>query len=296
MKQSKLSWARAARRGTGVATVSALVLWLGGCASPAGAPGPTPDVTGVPALPAAEQSSLNGVDRFEAARKEQALQATRQGHLAEAALAWEVLALLRPDRAEYQQQWSAARQTLEQAVTQRLTRAQAARQRGDAGAAERLYLEVLSLSPAHASAAQALRDLETERNRASVVGRFAQPFSLQARSGRSTANGPPPMPASRGQTAAPGAPAGTSQRNLLEHASLLARQGELDSAITLLNDAGAAVLRDPESRQTLARLYAQRGELRAKRDQKAARSDMERALELDPSQKEVRARLQVLPR
>lgn len=93
----------------------------------------------------------------------------------------------------------------------------------------------------------------------------------------------------------PGAQQGTNQRNLLEHASLLASQGELDSAITMLSDAGQAVLRDPEGRLTLARLLAQRGELRAKRDHNAARLDMERALELDPSLKEVRARLKVLP-
>lgn len=235
--------------------------------------------------------SLSGIDRFEAARKDQALQAAQQGHWAEAVLAWEVLALLRPDQADYQQQWATSRQMLEQAVTQRLMRAQAARQRGDTGAAERLYLEILSLKPTHASAAQALRELETERNRASVVGRFAQPFNLQGRNGRATASTPAP----RGQSVLPGVQQGTNQRNLLEHASLLASQGELDSAITMLSDAGQAVLRDPEGRLTLARLLAQRGELRAKRDHNAARLDMERALELDPSLKEVRARLKVLP-
>ena len=35
--------------------------------------------------------SLSGIDRFEAARKDQALQAAQQGHWAEAVLAWEVL-------------------------------------------------------------------------------------------------------------------------------------------------------------------------------------------------------------
>lgn len=297
MKRSDRTWAWVTRGAAGRAAVPVLVLWLAGCASPIGVPAPSADSAGASASATAMPPSLSGVDRFEAVRKDQALLATRQGRLAEAALAWEVLALLRPGQAEYQQQWSAARQALEQAVTQRLARAQAARQRGDTSAAERLYLEVLSLSPAHASASQALRDLETERNRASVVGRFAQPFNLQARSGRGTTNAPATAPVPRGQTATPGAPPGTTnQRNLLEHASLLVSQGELDSAIALLNDAGSAVLRDPESRQTLARLYAQRGEFRAARDHKAARSDMERALELDPSLKEVRARLQALAR
>lgn len=220
--------------------------------------------------------------------------AERQGRLAEAVLAWEVLTLLRPDDAEYRRRWLGARLAVDQAVTLRMARALAARQRGDALAAERLFLEALGFNPSLQAAAAALRDMEAERNRASVVGRFAQPPNLQARAGKAP---PPQAPAPRGQTAPPlPAPVpAPGQRNLLEHASLLASQGELDAAIALLADSGPASLRDLDSRNLLVRLYLQRADQRASSDFKAARGDLERVVELDPTQTEAKMRLQTLP-
>lgn len=85
------------------------------------------------------------------------------------------------------------------------------------------------------------------------------------------------------------------QRNLLEHASLLASQGELDSAIAMLNEAALAAPRDQELRKQLVHWLEVRGEQLTARDPKAARADFERALELDPQARNARARLQALP-
>ncbi|MBL0147862.1 MAG: hypothetical protein IPP87_03665 [Ideonella sp.] len=82
---------------------------------------------------------------------------------------------------------------------------------------------------------------------------------------------------------------------MLEHASLLASQGELDAAIALLADSGPASLRDLDSRNLLVRLYLQRADQRASSDLKAARGDLERVVELDPTQTEAKMRLQTLP-
>lgn len=275
-----------------------LVVVLAGCGS--NPVRPTSDIS----AGASEESSAavavapipDGLQRFEAQRLQQARQAEQAGRLADAASAWEVLAVLSPDNTEYRQHALAAQQAVDQAVVQRLARAQAARQKGDVVMAERLFLEVLALDPGHGPSASALREMEAERNRASVVGRFAQPPNLAARNGKtSTAANTGPMP--RGAAASPSLSTQTpSQRNQYEHASLLASQGELDAAIAQLTDGGGSKPKDAESRQLLARLYAQRGDQRVARDPKAARADMDRALDLDPSLKETRAKLQTLPR
>lgn len=275
-----------------------LVACLTGCGTTSVRP--TPDAT-APTLESIPPSSSaaplgDGVARFEVQRLQEARLAESAGRLAEAAVAWEVLSLLRPGHADYLQRATAARQAVDQAVVQRLTRAQAVRQKGDNIAAERLFLDVLALEPTHVAAASALREIEAERNRASVVGRFAQPPNLAARNGKNGAAPAPASPMARGSTSPSPSQATTGQRNQLEHASLLAGQGELDAAISHLLDAGGAKPKDPETRQMLARLLAQRGEQRASRDPKNARADMERALDLDPGLKETRARLQALPR
>jgi tetratricopeptide (TPR) repeat protein len=85
------------------------------------------------------------------------------------------------------------------------------------------------------------------------------------------------------------------QRNLLEHASLLAGQGELDAAIAMLSEAAQAAPRDLELRKQLAHWLETRGEQTTAKDPRAARADFERALELDPQARNARARLQALP-
>lgn len=272
----------------GRAGLALAVLWLYGCSTPPTAPvsAAAPAVVVEPA-PAADPA----VSRFEQQKQDAALLAQRQGRLAEAALAWEVLTVLRPDNSEYRARLGEVRQAIDRGTAQRMARALSARQRGDAAGAERAYLDVLSLDPRHAGAASALREIEVERNRASVVGKFVQPPNINGRSG----NGSGTPPAARGQAMPAPAAALPVQRNLLEHASLLAGQGELDSAIAMLNEAAVAAPRDLELRKQLVHWLEVRGEQLTARDPKAARADFERALELDPQARNARARLQALP-
>lgn len=272
----------------GRAGLAAALLWLSGCSTPPTAPvaATAPAVVAEPA-PAADPA----VTRFEQQQLDAALLAQRQGRLADAALAWEVLAVLRPDNTDYRARLSEVRQAIDRGTALRMARALSSRQRGDAAGAERAYLEVLSLDPRHAAAASALREIEVERNRASVVGKFVQPPSLNGRAG----NGSGPQPAARGPAMPVPVAALPVQRNLLEHASLLASQGELDSAIAMLNEAALAAPRDLELRKQLVHWLEVRGEQLTARDPKAARADFERALELDPQARNARARLQALP-
>lgn len=241
-----------------------------------------------PVIPKADSAR----DRFEAQQLDRAAQATRLGHLADTALAWEVLSVLRPANGHYRRRWVEARAAIESAVVQGMARASAARRRGDASIAERAWLEVLALEPRHATAAQALRDLERERNQASVVGRFAQPPAIGGRTAPSAVT-QAPLPRGRVAMAAPTSP---GQRNQFEHASMLAGQGEIDAAIALLTEHTTRSTHDAQMRLLLADLHVQRAERRPEGDSVAAAEDLERALQLNPRLDNARLKLQQLRR
>jgi hypothetical protein len=100
---------------------------------------------------------------FEDSLRDKALTQGRQGRLAEAALSWEILTVLRPDEAEYRARWNETRRLIDDAVPDHLLRAVQAHQRRDAETAASHYLAVLALQPDHVGAANALRAMERER-------------------------------------------------------------------------------------------------------------------------------------
>lgn len=81
----------------------------------------------------------------------------------EAAVQWEVLQLLRPDRNEYGSKAQEARSRARDAAAQRARTAAETRQRGDLQNALQLYLQALSEDPGYSEAARALRELEKEQ-------------------------------------------------------------------------------------------------------------------------------------
>ena len=278
-----------AQRAAPLATVIAL---LAACTAPPTAP-PTAPTIGTPPTadaprPIAARADTN-VARFERQQIDRAGQAMRTGDLAEAALAWEVLTLLRPDQDNYRSRLAEARSSIDKAVTQRSAVALAAQRRNDTAGAERAWLEVLAVQPTHATAAQALRAIERDRNRASVVGRFT-PLPGQRSAGSSA------MTAAPRDRAADRPTPTTGQKNHLEHASMLAGQGELDAAIALLDEALIGAPQDLTVRLMLSDMLMRRADGRADRQHAAAVSDLKRALQLDPRSAAARAKLQRLER
>jgi tetratricopeptide (TPR) repeat protein len=129
--------------------------------------------------------------------------AQRQGRLADAALAWEVLAALKPQRNEYRERLAATRSQIQSAVDDRLGKATAAHKRGELDGAVQHYLAALALDPTHEAAAEALRAIERERQKRHA-GRLARD-PLQRRA-NGEADPRQQAPATRGvvRPAAPG--------------------------------------------------------------------------------------------
>ena len=260
-----------------ISAACACAFLLLGCASTAP---PMAEPLRLPAPPAPPQAAAIGNDTvldFERAQLQRATTAERQGRLADAALAWEVLTVLRPKDAEYARRLLQARQRVSTAAAEGLARAAEEQRRGDLDRAARAYLQVLALLPDHKIAADALRAIERERNQRNFVGRFS----------RNT------MP--RGVVAeAEPRPVASTDRNLVEHASILAGQGEIDAAIALLarpaNERGA----DQGLRQLLGELYFRKAELLLPQHVRQAVAALERSLKADPAHRAAKARLLAL--
>ncbi len=219
---------------------------------------------------------------FEQQYRDRAASAQREGHLADAAIAWEVLTVLRPDAAEYRDALAETRRQIDVSVAERLPRAAAAQRRGDLETATQLYLSVLALQPNSSTAADALRSMERERVKRQQLGRLSR-LTL-ARRGSET----------MGSNDKPVAPAGVD-RNELEHAAILARQGEIDSAITLLERRIAADRSDRAASSMLADLYERKADdLLVARDTAGAMALLEKSLRLDPGDAQVTERLKQL--
>lgn len=157
----------------------ALGLALAGCSTPPG----TLDDARHGGDDADETAPLH---RYAQQQRSRAEQAQAQGRWADAALAWEVLSLLRPDDAQVRERLAAARQQIEQLRARHATAARAAQQRGLVDAAQQSWLQVLALDPQDAAAAAALRQIELERSVRAQGGRFARP-AAPARSSRGPA-------------------------------------------------------------------------------------------------------------
>jgi len=256
------------RRGTAAlaAWAAGALLALSGCASRAPAPPPAPG--GTSDAPAASAPTA-APDAFQQQQQDRAERAQAQDRWAEAALAWEVLSLLRPGDDAVASRLAAARQQIGERVSRHQAAAQAAQRRGDAQAAMREWLELLALDPTHRGAADALRQIERERSARSQVGRFARPL-LPARRPAEPAATPSPAMAEAARSA-------NSQR---EHATLLARQGDLDGAITLLRDS-PQWRSQPAHRAMVVDLYVRKAEASKTSQPETARKAVEAALAID---------------
>jgi hypothetical protein len=150
-----------------------LALVLAGALS-ACAAGPAEMATeGRSAMAAPGARAASPVAAFERQYREQAAQAAALARWADALWAWDVVLALKPDDAEATVQRERAQRAAQAAVAEREPRAREAQQRGDADTATRLWLEVLSLAPEHAAAADALRQIERQRaRRQNVAGGF----------------------------------------------------------------------------------------------------------------------------
>lgn len=250
--------------------VAAVAVGLAACAAPPPAPLTAPDPA---ARPAAGADDL-ALRRFQRVQLDRAEAAESQGRLADAHTAYEVLALLQPDGAHAAKAAQLGLR-IDAEVALRMPRAEAAQRRGDHDQAAQLYLEVLALAPAHAGAADALRQLERERNRRQFVGKFSRQTLTRRAAADAEMNG-------SDEPAAPGA-----TRNQIEHATLLARQGDVEAAIALLRETGRPA--DAPSRALLADLYVQRAEAQLAREPRAALAAVTAALSLDPAHAAARA-------
>jgi tetratricopeptide (TPR) repeat protein len=255
---------------SGTAVPAALVaLLLAACAAPPVEPQAAAD--DVPPLPTTTAPAQTD---YEQRQRERAVTLARQGRLADAALTWEILGVLRPDVPEYGEQLAHARRQIESAGAERLQRAQQAHKRGEWEAATQWYLSVLALQPDHALAADALRTLERERNKRTHLNKFARVLTPVPR--------PASPPKARGGSN-PAAPAAPPDRNELEHAAMLTVQGEYDDAIVLLERRLTASRQDEVARALLADAYFQKAEEIAAADKAGAIAALEKSVRLYPT-------------
>jgi len=249
---------------------------VAGCGStpPAGAPTASIDDS-----PQAADATRSPPAAFEQRQRDRALGFMRQKRFAEAAVTWEVLGVLRPDVGEYRERLAETQRQIDAAVAERLPRAAQAAQRGDIDAATQHYLAVLALQPQNEPAADALRALERERNKRNYLGKYSR-FTITRR-----AIADAEMPANAGQMA---------DRNDIEHAALLAGDGEFDEAIGLLERRLVADRRDAAARRLLASVYYRKAESLSSRDKSAAVAALEKSVRLDPVEPIAAARLRQL--
>lgn len=205
---------------------------------------------------------------LERQQRERARDLTRQGAFGEAAIAWEVLSLLRPQVPEYADNLARVRSRVETRVAQRLQAADQMRRRGDSEQAAQLYLRALADDPLNSQAAEALRALERERNKRNYLGKLSRvtltrSAMAEAEQSRSTAR--------------------MADRNDLEHATLLMHQSEYAGAVQLLERYVKAFPQDEAGRVALAEACFQLAERNFANEPKAARPLLQRATKLDPS-------------
>jgi tetratricopeptide (TPR) repeat protein len=102
--------------------------------------------------------------------------AEQQGRLADALWAREALALAVPPEARLAAQADVARlrAAIDARVQEALARGREAQRRGDADGAQRAWLQALLLDPGQATAADALRAMERERNERQWLARAVQ--------------------------------------------------------------------------------------------------------------------------
>jgi tetratricopeptide (TPR) repeat protein len=234
---------------------------------------------------------------FEEGQRDAARAFMRRQRWVDAQWAWSVILALHPQDREAIAQHAAATDAASKAVAETLPLAKLAQQKGEWADATRLYLKVLSLDPDQMEAAEALRQVELQRSRRGVVqgswARYATPAGSVSHRTRSSRPATPDAAPGSGRADAATAPPVANQD--MEHASLLAGQGELDAAIALL----APLLDKPgpaagAARKQLLALYLDKAAQLEKADRASAVTSLEMALRLAPDNKDALARLQAL--
>lgn len=270
------------RRGAWVACLAAAL--LAACASK---PPPTSTETTTDKPPPAAELPVSSGAPWQAFLQQHraATEAAEQrGQWSQVLWHLDVLLAVTPDDAELQRRRASAQQAAHLAAADRQQRARQARSRGDHESATRLYLEWLSLAPGETEPAEALRALERERVKRQHLGQLSR-NTLNRRMGAE-----PTIP-STGQV--PAASSG-ADRNELEHASLLASQGEVEGAIAVLRPLVTARRADPAVRRLLADLYVRQAEALLPARREAAVAALERAVQVDPTHTRAAARLKEL--
>jgi tetratricopeptide (TPR) repeat protein len=171
------------------------------------------------------------------------------GRWAEAGVQWEILALLRPDRAEYAKQLSQAQRHASSEANENLAAGAEARKRGDLQHAATLYLKALSADPENASAAQALRELESERPDRGYANHMARANSA-----------PRATSAARSLSAA--------DRQDLDTAVMLLHQGDYGASVQSLQSYLKRYPQDEMGKRALRDAYAALGRQRIEQGKK----------------------------
>lgn len=246
--------------------IGLLALALAGCATqapppPAGpppaAPAPAPEVR--PSAPVAPAPPAD-----EAPLRARAQSLAAQGRLADALIHWEVLALLRPDVREYQEQVAQTRRRIEERSAALLKGANDARRRGDLDQAVSQYLGVLAVDRDNEAAASALREIERDRTRRAYLNRgprYTTAPPPPATGAMGAAGGPQtqpgaPAPSAAAAGATPEAPASLSE---LEKGVALYKQGNYAGAIANLERHLQKLPQDTLARSYLAEAYFLQG-------------------------------------
>ena len=237
-------------------------------------PPATPPATA--AVPEAMDASPATLLQFMQTQRAVAEAAAVEGRWLDAAWAWDIVLALAPQDVAAQRGRQAALAKVNAHLAERLPQARAARARGQVELASRLYLEILSLAPDHLEAADALRAMERDRSRRQATGNFAR--------------APRPLDTPRPE----GPDRALSRAPELEHASLLASQGELDAAIALLMPLTSRRPNDAARNALLGDLFFKRAEQQAASDRMAAIDSLRQSLRWQPGHAQARTRLQQL--
>ncbi|MBW8828968.1 MAG: hypothetical protein JF606_05970 [Burkholderiales bacterium] len=261
---------------TGRLAAASLAIALAACGTvPMTSTGPDDDGAG-----AVSRGSVTRAN-FEKRLRERALSQGRRGRLAEAATSWEILTVLRPETHEYRDRLEETRRQIDTAIADRLQRGAQALKRGESDAAAAQYLAALALQPDNDEAAQALRNIERDRNKRSFLGKPSR-VTLTRRAINDS------------QMAASSTPRTPLDRNELEHAAMLGMQGELDDAIALLERYLAVDTQDAAACHLLADMYYQKAEKQLPSDKPGAISALAKSLCLDASNTRAATRLKEL--
>lgn len=185
---------------------------------------------------------------LERRHRERAEVLMREARWYDAALQWEVVRLLRPDRSEYTRKMEEAREQAREAAIQRARTAAEARRRNDLQRATQLYLAALNEDPEYVEAAVALREIEREQLSRANARTFAH---LSEGDGSGVATAP-----RRGATPS------AAERRDLESAIILLHQGDYEASVKALEQYLRRYPSERLARGALRQAYAGLGQER----------------------------------